>query len=136
VIEESVMSRYLPSPSKISQPFWDSCKAGAMQMQKCEDCGTFVFYPVYICPECASRTLTWTRLSGKGTVHTYTVAPKSTFDIEGPMVVALIELDEGAMMTSNIVTADPDSVRIGMQVKVRYERVSDDITLPLFEPAE
>jgi uncharacterized OB-fold protein len=105
-----------------------------MQMQKCASCGVFAFYPVYVCPECTSRKLVWTRVSGLGTIHTFTVAPKATFDIEGPMVVALIELEEGAMMTSNIVTDDPGAVRIGMKVKVRYEPVSDDITLPLFEP--
>lgn len=127
-------SRFLPSPSKISQPFWDSCRAGAMQMQKCRDCGVVAFYPVYLCPECASRNLEWKTVSGEGTVYTFTVSPKSPFDIEGPVVVALIELQEGAMMTSNIVNVDPAAVHIGMKVKVRYESVSDDITLPLFEP--
>jgi uncharacterized protein len=128
-------SRYLPTPSKISQPFWDSCKAGAMQMQKCGQCGVVAFYPVYVCPECASRELVWTRMSGKGTVHTFTVAEKSSFEVEGPMIVALIELEEGAMLTSNIVNVDPAKVHIGMPLKVRYEAVSPDITLPLFEPA-
>jgi uncharacterized OB-fold protein len=106
-----------------------------MQMQKCRDCGVVAFYPVYVCPECASRGLEWTPMSGKGSVHTFTVAEKSSFEVEGPMIVALIELDEGAMMTSNIVNVDPAAVRIGMPVKVRYEPVSADITLPLFEPA-
>ena len=89
------MSRFLPEPSKISKPFWDSCKAEAMQIQKCGDCGTYIFYPVYICPECASRALAWTPVSGKGSVHTFTVAEKSVFEeVEGPVVVALIELEE------------------------------------------
>lgn len=129
------MSRFLPTPTKISQPFWDSCKAGAMQMQRCDDCGVVAFYPVYVCPECASRNLVWAPVSGRGAVYTFTVAPKSSFDTEGPMIVALIELEEGAMMTSNIVNVDPSKVHIGMKVRVRYEPVSDDITLPLFEPA-
>ncbi|MES2944802.1 MAG: Zn-ribbon domain-containing OB-fold protein [Pseudomonadota bacterium] len=130
------MSRYLPVPSTVSQPFWDSCKAQAMQIQKCGDCGTYAFYPVYICPECASRKLAWTRVSGLGTIHTYTVAAKSVFEeVEGPVVVALVELQEGAMMTSNIVHADPESIRIGMPVRLCYEPISEDITLPVFEPA-
>lgn len=130
------MTRYLPEPSKISKPFWDSCKAEAMEIQRCADCGTYAYYPVYICPECASRKLEWTRVSGRGTVHTYTVAERSMFeDIEGPVVVALIELEEGAMMTSNIKTDDPYGVHIGMPVKLAYEPVSDDITLPVFEVA-
>lgn len=130
------MSRYLPTPSKISKPFWDSCKAEAMQIQKCQDCGVFVFYPVYICPECASRKLAWTQVSGRGNIHTYTVAEKSLFEgVPGPAIVALIELEEGAMLTSNIVNADPAIVRIGMPVKIAYQPVSDEITLPVFEPA-
>ena len=128
------MSRYLPVPSKISQPFWDSCKAEAMQIQKCQDCGSFAFYPVYICPECASRALAWTKVSGKGTIHTYTVAEKSVFeDVQGPVVVALIELEEGAMLTSNIVNSDFAALAIGTPVVLRYQPISEDITLPVFE---
>ena len=131
------MSRHLPEPSKISKPFWDSCKAEAMQLQCCADCGTWIYYPVYICPECASRRLEWRPISGKGTVYTYTTAAKSIFEeVEGPVTVALIELEEGAMMTSNVVNGDPEKVRIGMPVRLIYEKVSDEFTLPMFEPAE
>jgi uncharacterized OB-fold protein len=129
------MSRTLPIPSKISQPFWDSCKAGRMQLQCCGDCGTYAYYPVYICPECASRKLNWVPVSGKGTIYTFTVAAKSTFDIEGPVVVALVELEEGAMMLSNVMTRTPETLTIGMPVCLVYEKVSDEITLPIFEPA-
>ena len=130
------MTRFLPEPTKISQPFWNSCKAEAMEIQRCADCGTYAYYPVYICPECASRALEWTRVSGNGTVYTYTVAERSIFeDVEGPSVVALVELEEGAMMTSNIKTADPYGVHVGMKLKLVYEPVSDDITLPVFEVA-
>jgi uncharacterized protein len=129
------MSRPLPVFSKISQPFWDSCKDERMQIQRCDDCGIYAYYPVYVCPECASRRLTWTPVSGKGTIHTFTVAAKSSFDTDGPLVVALIELEEGAMMVSNIQTDAPDAVRIGMPVRVRYAKMSDEITLPMFEPA-
>lgn len=129
------MSRSLPIPSKISQPFWDSCKAENMQIQRCEDCGVYAFYPVYICPECASRKVAWTPVSGRGAIHTFTVAAKSSFEIEGPLVVALIELEEGAMMVSNIKTSTPDTLSIGSPVRLTYEKVSDEITLPMFEPA-
>ena len=129
------MSRSLPTPSKISQPFWDSCKAERMQIQRCEDCGVYAFYPVYICPECASRRLAWTPVSGNGTIHTFTVAAKSSFELKGPLVVALVELEEGAMMVSNIRTTAPETLSIGAPVRLAYERVSDEITLPMFEPA-
>jgi uncharacterized OB-fold protein len=129
------MSRPLPIPSKISQPFWDSCKAERMEIQRCEDCGTYAYYPVYICPECASRKLAWTPVSGKGTIHTFTVAAKSSFEIDGPLVVALVELEEGAMMVSNVKTSSPETLAIGAPVHLRYEKASDEITLPFFEPA-
>ncbi len=129
------MSRPLPTPSKISQPFWDSCKAEQMHLQCCADCGIYAYYPVYICPECASRRLVWKPVSGHGTVYTYTISPKSSFDTAGPLVVALVELAEGAMMLSNLLTPTPDAVHIGMPVRLRYEKASDEITLPMFEPA-
>lgn len=130
------MTRYLPEPTKISKPFWDSCKAEAMELQRCTDCGTYAYYPVFICPECASRHLEWTPVNGKGSIYTYTVAAQSIFEgVKGPIVVALVELEEGAMMTSNIRTDDPHGVHIGMTVKLAYEPVSDDITLPVFEVA-
>jgi uncharacterized OB-fold protein len=129
------MSRSLPTPSKISQHFWNSCKSERMEVQRCDDCGTYAFYPVYICPECASRKLAWTPVSGKGTIYTFTVAAKSSFEIDGPLVVALVELEEGAMMVSNVRTATPETLTIGAPVRLRYEKVSDEITLPMFEPA-
>lgn len=129
------MSRHLPEPSKISKPFWDSCKERQMKLQCCDACGTWIFYPVYICPECASRELSWKPVSGRGTVYTYTVAEKSIFEeVKGPVVVALIELEEGAMLTSNILTPDPGAVHIGMPVRLGYEDVSEDFTFPIFEP--
>ena len=130
------MSRYLPVPSKVSPVFWVACIPVPMQIPLVTGLLAPTATPLYICPECASRKLTWTRVSGKGTIYTYTIAQKSVFeDVVGPMVVALIELEEGAMMTSNIVVADPNTLAIGMPVRLRYEKISDDITLPVFEPA-
>lgn len=130
------MTRTLPVPSKISQPFWDSCRAERMQLQRCDDCGTYAYYPVYVCPECASRKLSWTSVSGRGTIHTFTVASRSSLEAaEGPLIVALVELEEGAMMVSNIRTSAPERLEIGDPLRLRYEKISDDITLPMFEPA-
>ena len=130
-----MLDRFIPETSKISQPFWDSCKAGAMTIQKCEDCGHYAYYPVYICPECTSRKLAWTPVSGRGTVYTYTAADSSIFGNE-PIIVALVELEEGAMMMSNIINAEPGEVGIGTAVTLTYQPISDDFTLPVFEVAK
>lgn len=96
-----------------------------MQIQRCEECGIYAYYPVYICPECASRKLAWTPVSGRGTIHTFTVAAKSSFDVDGPLIVALVELEEGAMMVSNIRAASPEALSIGSPVHLTYEQASD-----------
>lgn len=126
--------RIIPETSKISRPFWESCHAQAMKIQKCDDCSYYIYYPVYICPECASRQLTWTPVCGRGTVYTYTASDKSIFGDE-PIIVALVELEEGAMLMSNIVNAVAADIRIGMPVRLTYLPISNDFTLPVFEPA-
>src|SRR5437762_1413463 len=100
------MDRPVPHPTKISQRFWDSCRQGIFEMQCCVGCGKYSFYPVYLCPFCGSVELSWKELSGTGTVYSCTVVEHSAgaaFDAVTPLVVALIELDEGPIMMSNVV---------------------------------
>lgn len=130
------MSRTLPRPTKISSPFWAACHARIFQMQKCGDCHRFVWFPMYMCPHCASVELHWTELSGRGTVYSCSLVmdPVSAASAPpGPLMVALVELDEGPVMMSNIVGSGADEVRIGDRVAVAFQQVSDAITLPVFE---
>jgi uncharacterized protein len=129
----------LPTADPITAPFWHSVKAHAMQLQRCQSCATFIFYPRALCPVCGSDQLVWTPVSGKGTVHAFTIPhrhPNPAFGTDVPYVVALIELDEGARMLSNLVGIEPtpERVRIGMPVTVSYDEVTDTITLPRFRP--
>lgn len=129
------MSRPLPTPTKISAPFWDSCRRHAIEMQRCEACGVLAYYPTYICPECGSDRLAWTALSGAGNIYSFTVATRAGFETDGPLVVALIELAEGPVMMSNIVTDAPERLGIGDPVSIAYLDVTDEISLPVFRPA-
>lgn len=76
-------------------------------------------------------------MSGHGTVHTYTVIhrPMAPAAFEAPYVVAVVELDEGPLMLTNLVDVEPDAITIGMPVTVRFERVDDEITVYPFAPA-
>jgi uncharacterized protein len=79
----------------------------------------------------------WVRSIGKGIVHTFTVvrqSPDPFFKSKVPYVVAMVELDEGPMIMSNITNCEVDRVKIGMRVSVRFERASDDMAIPLFAP--
>ena len=127
----------LPKSDPVTAPFWDSVTRGAMEIQRCDDCRTFVFYPRALCPHCSSRALRWTKVSGRGQIHSMTIVHRPTntaFKGDSPYVVALVELEEGCRLMSNIVQAapTPDSVKIGMAVEVVYDRVTDDVTLPKF----
>lgn len=129
----------LPIPDPVTRSFWDSLKAHAIRLQRCDACGRLVFYPRAVCPSCLSDELVWTPVSGRGVVHAFTIPhrhPNPAFGAHVPYVVALIELDEGVRMLSNLVGVDPTpiAVRIGMPVEIVYDDVTNEITLPRFRP--
>lgn len=129
----------LPTPDPVTKPYWDSVKAHAMQLQKCGDCGKFVFYPRAVCPHCFSRDLKWTPVSGKGKIYGFTISHQKviqSFASEVPYVIALVELEEGARMMTNLVGVEPDptKIKVGMDVIVQYDDVTEAMTLPKFKP--
>ncbi|MDR7551332.1 MAG: Zn-ribbon domain-containing OB-fold protein [Armatimonadota bacterium] len=129
--------RLLPQPSPLTAPFWQAARRRELLVQRCCACAGFVFYPRWNCPHCGARDLEWVRVSGRGTVYTYTVARRPThpaFADRVPYVIAIVELEEGPRMTTNIVGCDPDTVRIGMPVEAVFEDMSEDITLVMFRP--
>ncbi|HET9017712.1 MAG TPA: Zn-ribbon domain-containing OB-fold protein [Thermomicrobiaceae bacterium] len=130
----------LPTPDGVTAPYWESVKAHAMQIQHCNACGQNIFYPRGLCPNCFSSDLAWQPVSGKGKLFAFTIVhrhPNPAFGNEAPYVVAMIELDEGVRMMSNLigVEADPEHVKVGMPVEVVYEDVTEAVTLPKFQPA-
>jgi len=131
------MDRPLPSPTKVSRPFWEACRNRRLTVQRCADCGFHAYFPVYACPECLSDRVEWVEASGKGTVFSVTVVERGAggaFEAELPFCVALVELSEGPVMMSNVVGVPPHSVRIGDAVQVDFRDVSDEVTLPVFRP--
>lgn len=125
----------LPVPDEDTQPFWDYCNAGELRVQRCTSCGT-LRYPVRpLCAACASFDYEWQPLIGKGTVYSYTVTHQVLHPaLEGktPHLALLVQLDEGIVMTSNLIDATDITVEIGQPVEVVFERVSDEFTLPKF----
>src|SRR5574341_52051 len=130
----------IPLPDPVTQPYWDSVKAHGMKLQKCAACGKFIFYPRAVCPFCFSRDLRWTPVSGKGRIYGFTINYQKviqSFAAEVPYVIALVELEEGARLMTNLVGVEPDpaKIKVGMEIMVQYEDVTDAITLPKFKPA-
>ena len=129
----------LPVPDPLTQPYWDGLTAGELRIQRCLSCEKAVFYPRALCPHCGSRKLDWITCSGRGTLHAFTIAHRGTpaaFKGSTPYVVAMVDLEEGARVLTNLVDVDPtpEAVRIGMPVEVVFEKASDAITLAKFRP--
>lgn len=133
------MARPLPEPTDISLPHWEGCRRGQLLFQRCQACSKAVFPPAVICPYCSAAALLWEPSSGVGTVYSYTVVWRPQLPIfDVPYVVAVVQLQEGWHMFSNIVSvngstaAAPDSVQVGMPVKVTFIEV-EGVMLPYFE---
>lgn len=123
----------VPVDLAVERPYWDSCRERAMRMQRCDKCGNYRFYPGYVCDRCGSTALTWAPVSGRGVVYTYSVIHLPSAGIAPvPYVWALIELEEGVVMTSNVVGCPADEVCVGMPVEVTYVDVSPEWTIPYF----
>jgi uncharacterized OB-fold protein len=130
--------RPLPTPNPFSKPFWEAAKRHELTLQKCDRCGTVRYYPRPRCPECQSPDTTWTVMSGRGSVYSFTIVHRPLarwFKDHMPVVVAIIDLDEGVRMMSNVVECEPDDVHVGMRVAVTWDDVDEEITLPKFVPA-
>ncbi len=125
------MSGNLPAPvvNADSAPYWQGARDNKLLLQRCSDCGTLRFFPRYLCTECGSDNTGWVEATGRGTVHSFTVVHRAAFpefQERTPYVVALIDLEEGPRMMSNIVGADALEVAIGDAVTVEFEDRGDD----------
>ena len=128
----------LPTVSGETKPFWDACRRGQLLIQKCDRCDEFQFYPRGICANCWSEDIRWVTASGKGTVWTYTVTYQNRtpgFAEDVPYVLALVELEEGVRMFTNIIECQPRDVSIGMPVEVTFVQANNQISVPYFKPA-
>jgi uncharacterized OB-fold protein/acyl dehydratase len=117
--------------------FWDAVARGELRIQRCAQCGKLRHPPRPMCPECRSLEWDTVRASGNGAVHSYVVPyhpPLPMFP--QPYVVALIDLEEGTRLVSNLIDIAPEQVRVGMPVELVMVAVDDELTLPLFRPAE
>jgi uncharacterized OB-fold protein/acyl dehydratase len=116
--------------------FWEGVDRGELLIQKCSSCGRLRHPPRPMCPNCQSLEWETVKSSGMGEVFSFIIPhyPQVPF-FEYPYVVAVIALEEGTRLISNVVDIDPGDVTIGMPVQVKFVAVDDELTLPLFAPA-
>jgi len=132
--------RIQPSITMENQHFWTGGQNNELCFLHCQDCKTWIHPPQPICPECTGKNIKPEAVSGKATVHSYTVNRQAWIPgFDPPYVIGLVEIDEDSRvrLMTNIINCDVDSVYIGMKVKVIFEEQDGGIIyLPLFEPAE
>src|SRR5699024_6442561 len=127
----------IPIIDNDSEFFWKQCYKGKLMLPYCTSCKQYHFYPRILCPHCMSDNIMWKRSEGIGRVHTFTIvrrAPITAFKQDVPYVVAIIELNEGPRMMSNLIHVSVDKVYCDMSVKVNFEYLANEVRLPKFEP--
>lgn len=127
----------LPTPTTLTRPYWDAAHRGELVVQRCRRCAQYQHPPRPICSGCWSDDLDWHRCSGKGMVYSYSVAHRPTtpgFSAEAPFAVAIVELDEGVRMTTNVIGCPVAEVHIGQPVKAVFEAVTPELSLVKFRP--
>jgi hypothetical protein len=127
----------LPAPDELSRSFWEAAKQHQLVVQRCGACGYFNHPPRSACDACQSQQLTFTPVSGRGTIYTYTVMHQPNiagFEEQIPYLNILVELEEQPrlFMVANLPGAERDKVKIGGRVEVHFEDVNEEISLPLF----
>jgi len=128
----------LPIINEDTAPYWEYCHKHELRMQRCTRCGYIRFPPGFVCPECHSLQAEWTRLSGMGKVYSFAVfrtAFHPSYQNDIPYAVAIIQLDEGPRMESNITGCKMEDIQIDMRVEVQFHDVTDEISLPKFKAA-
>jgi uncharacterized OB-fold protein len=130
--------RLIPGTTPLTAPYWAGARAHKLLIQRCTACGHVWHPPLPRCPECHGDSIEWTAASGRGRVYTYTVVYHATHAAMAdkvPYISALVELDEGPRVLTNLRNCTEGNVRVGMAVALVFEELTPEITLPQFEPA-
>jgi uncharacterized OB-fold protein len=131
-------ARYdLPLPDDETRPYWDAARGGKLLIKRCNACNEPFFYPRPFCPRCWSDDVVWEESSGRATLYTWSVVRQNDlppWPARVPYVAAVVDLDEGPRMLTNIEDCDVDALTVGMKVEVAFREENDEITVPVFRP--
>ena len=130
-------SKPKPRPAPESSPYWEAAKEHRLALPQCYDCAQFWFPPSRTCPHCLSMNFAFKSVSGRGKVFSFVTfhrVYRPAFAEDVPYVVALVELDEGPRLLTNILGVSPDEVRCEMAVEVVFDDYDADVSIPKFRP--
>ena len=129
--------RAVPKPTPETAPYWEAAARGELMIQRCGPCAQFYFYPRLTCPRCGSSDVSWVTASGRASLHTYLITHVAApgFEEDVPMAIAVVTLEEGPRMMTNIVDIEqsPESLVLDMPLEVTF-RQRDGVSIPVFRP--
>jgi len=118
--------RPVPTPSALTRPFWEATARGQLELQRCKQCGNYVWTPQLACRTCLTETLEWVPVSGRGTVYSFVIMHRAATPVfKAPYAIVVVELEEGARILSDMVDVDVKDVQIGLPVEVAFEPAGD-----------
>jgi len=141
MVDASSKTRALPAPAPFVFPeterFWSAAKAGRLELPFCKACNHAIWYPKAFCSACGTVDIEWRQASGEGVIYSFTEVHRGEgpYREVGSFVLALVDLDEGARVLTNIVDAEPADLAIGQRVRVVFHDASETAALPRFVPA-
>jgi uncharacterized OB-fold protein len=139
VAQSPSFPRPLPKIDGVAAPYWRALREERIELPRCTACRRFHFPPRSFCPHCHGRAVAWEKVEAGGRLYTYTVVHKPTlpyFMAVAPYVYALVELDCGVRLPTMLVECRPEEIRVGGPVVPVFTKVSDEVTLLHFRPAQ
>jgi uncharacterized OB-fold protein len=127
-----------PRPAPESLPYWQAAREHRLTLPRCSSCERFWFPPSRTCPHCLSPELEFQDVSGRGKVYSFVTFHRvyhPAFENEVPYVVALVELEEGPRLLTNILDVAPQDVRCDMPVEVVFDDLDAEFSIPKFRPS-
>jgi uncharacterized protein len=137
----AAMNKPLPTITDLTRPFWAAAREGRLVLQRCPRCATFNFHPKPWCIECGCRELVWTEARPTGTVYSFTVSRSVAMNFQGwqaelPVLMCLVDLDDGARMYAQVTHCAPEDLHIGLRVQAHFEALSEEAGIPKFRPLQ
>jgi uncharacterized OB-fold protein len=128
-------ARPVPVPTPETAHYWEGTARGELRLQRCRGCTTIYFPPQPFCRECGSDDVEVVRASGRGSLYSYVITHRAAPGFEAPYVIAVVQLEEGPRLLSNLVgvAPDPDALQLDLPLEVVYETVGE-VALPVFRP--
>lgn len=128
---------WLPEPNEHNLPFFEGACLGELRIQSCSDCCGWMYPAKKRCQHCGSEALTWLAVPGNGILYSHARLQRVHHPRhEGrlPLILALIDLEQGVRISSNLVNCHPSDARVGMAVQVLFEELPHGVVIPVFQP--